>query len=201
MKARNNFIIRPSECNRPGPSSAVDLHWGRSSITRRRFFSKTRVAQSDFRRDFTNMRLAASSRMAKSYLDCFSKCDLLRHLPAGGWRPSCPMFARAGLMPAKFCSCRRPRRRPVYCYPRQRRCSPVTESGPPASRPLATLGEGQAFGEMALLMGGPRTATIRAATKVELLQIGKDDFEQLAKKAGPCPMRFSNSAMSGPSTI
>jgi zinc transporter ZupT len=50
-----------------------------------------------------------------------------------------------------------------------------------ASRPIATLGEGHAFGEMALLTGGPRTATIRAVATTELLEIAKDDFEQLVK--------------------
>jgi CRP-like cAMP-binding protein len=45
--------------------------------------------------------------------------------------------------------------------------------------PLAELGKGQAFGEMALLSGGTRTATIRAKTAVQLLVIGKDDFDRL----------------------
>ena len=44
---------------------------------------------------------------------------------------------------------------------------------------LAELGKGQAFGEMALLSGGTRTATIRAKTVTELLAIGKDDFDKL----------------------
>jgi CRP-like cAMP-binding protein len=44
---------------------------------------------------------------------------------------------------------------------------------------LAELGKGQAFGEMALLSGGTRTATIRAKTDSELLAIAKDDFDSL----------------------
>ena len=44
---------------------------------------------------------------------------------------------------------------------------------------IAELGEGTAFGEMALLSGGPRTATVRAKTRADLLQIDKDDFDQL----------------------
>jgi CRP-like cAMP-binding protein len=44
---------------------------------------------------------------------------------------------------------------------------------------IAELGEGKAFGEMALLSGAPRTATIRATTDTELLQIGKEDFDRL----------------------
>src|SRR6267378_621577 len=46
-------------------------------------------------------------------------------------------------------------------------------------RTLAELGDGQAFGEMALLSEGTRTATIRARTDTQLLAIGKDDFDRL----------------------
>jgi CRP-like cAMP-binding protein len=44
---------------------------------------------------------------------------------------------------------------------------------------IAELGQGHAFGEMALLSGGPRTATIRAIEDTELLEIGKQDFDRL----------------------
>jgi CRP-like cAMP-binding protein len=48
-----------------------------------------------------------------------------------------------------------------------------------AGRTLAELSRGQTFGEMALLSGGTRTATIRAKTDVQLLAIGKGDFTRL----------------------
>ena len=48
-----------------------------------------------------------------------------------------------------------------------------------AERQIAELGEGAAFGEMALLSGAPRTATIRAAVDTELLQIDKADFDRM----------------------
>src|SRR5208283_2205204 len=44
---------------------------------------------------------------------------------------------------------------------------------------LAELGEGDAFGEMALLSGEPRTATIQSAAQTDLLEIGKEDFDRL----------------------
>jgi len=44
---------------------------------------------------------------------------------------------------------------------------------------IAVLGAGHAFGEMSLLSGGRRTATIRANEDTDLLEIGKDDFDQL----------------------
>ena len=44
---------------------------------------------------------------------------------------------------------------------------------------LARLAEGQSFGEMALLTGEPRTATVIALTKVELLKIAREHFDEL----------------------
>jgi CRP-like cAMP-binding protein len=49
------------------------------------------------------------------------------------------------------------------------------------AQPIAVLGEGQAFGEMALLAGGPRTATVRAVENSQLLEIEKTCFEQLMR--------------------
>ncbi|NJD65002.1 MAG: cyclic nucleotide-binding domain-containing protein, partial [Chloroflexi bacterium] len=44
---------------------------------------------------------------------------------------------------------------------------------------LAVLGEGEFFGEMALLTGEPRTASVRASTDVELWVLSKTDFEEI----------------------
>ncbi len=41
---------------------------------------------------------------------------------------------------------------------------------------MATLGPGDFFGEMSALTGQPRTATIRAATALVLVQIEKQDL-------------------------
>jgi zinc transporter ZupT len=46
-------------------------------------------------------------------------------------------------------------------------------------QPLAKLGEGEAFGEMALLSGGTRTATVRAETEALLILVAKEDFDTL----------------------
>jgi zinc transporter ZupT len=45
--------------------------------------------------------------------------------------------------------------------------------------PIAELGQGAVFGEMALLSGAPRTATIRASADAELLRLEKADFDRL----------------------
>ncbi len=47
------------------------------------------------------------------------------------------------------------------------------------STTLARLAEGQSFGEIALLTGEPRTATVVALTEVELLKIAKEHFDEL----------------------
>ncbi len=47
---------------------------------------------------------------------------------------------------------------------------------------LARLKEGDFFGEIALLTGEPRTASVRAAGAVELVRLGRKDFEQMIAK-------------------
>jgi HEAT repeat protein len=47
---------------------------------------------------------------------------------------------------------------------------------------LATLGEREVFGEMALLDPGARSATATAATAATLLRVGQDDFAELLRE-------------------
>lgn len=44
---------------------------------------------------------------------------------------------------------------------------------------LGTVGPGEAFGEMALLTGEPRSATVVAETDLETWRIGREDFQQV----------------------
>ena len=46
-------------------------------------------------------------------------------------------------------------------------------------RKLATLRQGDFFGEIALITGSPRTATVTAGTKMHALVIGSRDFRRL----------------------
>ena len=50
------------------------------------------------------------------------------------------------------------------------------------SRDLATLMAGEFFGEMALLHGEPRTATVRAITPSSLYELRRDDLDEVIKK-------------------
>jgi CRP-like cAMP-binding protein len=44
---------------------------------------------------------------------------------------------------------------------------------------IAELGEGEVFGEMAILDPGPRSATVHALGEVTLLRIGREDFDEI----------------------
>jgi CRP-like cAMP-binding protein len=50
-------------------------------------------------------------------------------------------------------------------------------------RPVAVLGKGDIFGEIALLDKVPRTSTVRAVERTAMLVLGKDDFERLLVSA------------------
>jgi CRP-like cAMP-binding protein len=55
-----------------------------------------------------------------------------------------------------------------------------SSSGP---RAIVSLGQGQVFGEMALIDQGPRSATVRCTTDgARLYQIRRDDFAQLCEQ-------------------
>jgi len=47
---------------------------------------------------------------------------------------------------------------------------------------LGVLGPGEFFGEISLLDGGPRTATARARTDVELLSLGREQFHEFLRR-------------------
>ena len=49
-------------------------------------------------------------------------------------------------------------------------------------RTLATMGEREVFGEMALLDPAPRSATATAATSVTLLRVAREDFADLLRE-------------------
>jgi CRP-like cAMP-binding protein len=52
----------------------------------------------------------------------------------------------------------------------------------PSGRAIAKLGPGDFFGEMALLDGGPRTATVMADSRVVAVKIARPSFRQLLLK-------------------
>lgn len=61
----------------------------------------------------------------------------------------------------------------------------VTKQASSGERALATVGPGAVQGEIAVLGGGPRLATVRALTPARVLRIGRDDlFDVVAHEPG-----------------
>jgi CRP-like cAMP-binding protein len=52
------------------------------------------------------------------------------------------------------------------------------------------LGPGDFFGEMSLVDGGPRSATVEAATNMRLLVVGRREFWQLLNAAPPLVLKI-----------
>jgi CRP-like cAMP-binding protein len=66
----------------------------------------------------------------------------------------------------------------------------------PAAREVARLGPGDFFGEMSLLTGAPRTASVTAVTDVEVLEITGDAFRQFVL-ANPAAVERIGGAVAG----
>lgn len=66
----------------------------------------------------------------------------------------------------------------------------VYRSVVPTGRALARLGPGDFFGEMALLDGGPRTATVVADARVVAIKIPRPSFRQLLVKEPTVGLRM-----------
>jgi signal transduction histidine kinase/RimJ/RimL family protein N-acetyltransferase len=61
----------------------------------------------------------------------------------------------------------------------------VTKQASSGERAIATVGPGAVQGEIAVLGGGPRLATVRALTPVRVLRLGRDDlFDVIAREPG-----------------
>ena len=52
------------------------------------------------------------------------------------------------------------------------------------------LGPGEFFGDMSLVDGGPRSATVEAATRMRLLVVGRREFGQLLAAAPPLGLKI-----------
>ncbi len=57
----------------------------------------------------------------------------------------------------------------------------LVESDSGVTTEVAVLGPGDAFGEIALLENGPRTATVKASRKGSVLRLTRDEFEEVAQ--------------------
>jgi CRP-like cAMP-binding protein len=125
----------------------------------------------------TRFREYASRRQQKDVADTIkllAQGELLRHLPPEDIGEILPLVSRRSLAPDEIVFRAGEAGDSLYIVSRGK--VDVIEGGGIDCHSLAELGPGQTFGEMALLSGEPRTATIRAAVATELLVIRRDDF-------------------------
>jgi zinc transporter ZupT len=128
---------------------------------------------------FREYALDRKQQETKKLIQLLSECDLMRHLPPQEIEAILPFVQTHALAAGETLFHAGDPADALY----------IVESGTvdvmaaPAAQasesPIAQLGAGHAFGEMALLSGGARTATIRAAENTHLLKISKEDFERL----------------------
>lgn len=114
-------------------------------------------------------------RASEKHLSLLAKAPLLRHLPADEIEPLLDRVQQRTVAPGEI----------VFKAGDPGDALYIVASGgvevlqPDGQSVLATLGPGQAFGEMALLSDGTRTATVRAKLASDLLMLGDKDFDEL----------------------
>jgi zinc transporter ZupT len=129
---------------------------------------------------FREYALARKQADAAERIKLLAKSDLMRHLPAEQIEQILPCIQDRQLKAGEILFRTGDAGDALYIVGRGK-VEVLTEHGSDnaACSSIAALGEGHAFGEMSLLSGEPRTATIRAVEDTTLLRIAKQDFEQL----------------------
>ena len=115
----------------------------------------------------------------RALIDLLSKCDLLRHMPAQSIEQLLPVVRRQTIAAGETLFRIGDTAEALFIVARGQ-----IEIQAEAGGVIAKLGEGDAFGEMALLTGGSRTATARAAVETNLLEIDRNSFEHMLKSDG-----------------
>jgi CRP-like cAMP-binding protein len=130
---------------------------------------------------FREYALARKQADANERIKLLATCDLMRHLPAEEIEQILPCIHGRRLKAGEILFRAGDPGDALYIVARGK--VEVLTNGVSCAEAsggaIAVLGEGHAFGEMSLLSGGPRTATIRAAEDTDLLEIGKHDFDKL----------------------
>ena len=129
---------------------------------------------------FREYALARKQADANERIKLLATCDLMRHLPAERIEQILPCIHARHLDKAEILFKAGDPGDALYIIARGK--VEVLTDGLRGAEPggaIARLGQGHAFGEMSLLSGGARTATIRALEDTDLLKIGKDDFDRL----------------------
>ncbi len=130
---------------------------------------------------FREYALARKHEQTKALIDLLARCDLLRHLPAEAIEQILPSVRNHRLNAGEVLFRAGDPADALYIVARGSVEVVADSAGgaETAGAAIAELGPGTAFGEMGLISGGARTATIRTVTKAELLEIGREDFNAL----------------------
>jgi zinc transporter ZupT len=116
---------------------------------------------------------------AREQVKLLSKCDLLRHMPAQAIEDLLPAVHTRRLAAGEILFQAGDPGDALFIVVKGR-----VQIKAEAGSVIAELGDGQAFGEMALLSGGARTATAVPLSDVELLQINRADFDRMIANDG-----------------
>jgi CRP-like cAMP-binding protein len=130
---------------------------------------------------FKEYALARKQEKTKELVGLLSQCDLLRHLPPEAIESILPNV-RQRRLEAEEVLFRAGDPSDALFIVSDGSVEVMADSGEDAAGPASSLAElkpGSAFGEMGLLSGGTRTATVRSAGGAGLLEIGRDDFNAL----------------------
>jgi zinc transporter ZupT len=113
---------------------------------------------------------------AQELIQLLSRCDLLRHLPPEDIERLLPLIKEQQVTAGATLFHAGDAADALYIV-----AAGTVEIIGAEGRRIAGLDAGQAFGEMALLHGGARTATVQAPIDTKLLAIDKADFDDLVK--------------------
>ena len=127
---------------------------------------------------FRQYALARKHEQTKESIGLLAQCDLLRHLPAEAIEQILPSVRKRS-MNAGDVLFRVGDPADALFIVEGGSVQVLAESPGSEGAAIAELEPGAAFGEMGLLSGGKRTATIRSVAGAELLEIGQHDFDAL----------------------
>jgi len=123
---------------------------------------------------FREYALARRKDASKERIQLLARCDLLRHLPPEAIEEILPCIRTPHVCAGEILFRAGDPGDALYIV-----AGGKVEVLGGVGGSIAQLGEGQAFGEMALVGGGVRTATVRAIEDTDLLEIGKADFDRM----------------------
>ena len=130
---------------------------------------------------FREYALERKQQEARQLIELLSKCDLLRHLPPEGIEGILPFIRERHLDPGEILFHADDPGDALYIVEKGHVEVLAGENDAEIALNRAARRR-RAFGEMALISGGPRTATVRAVEATEVIEIAKGDFQHLISK-------------------